>query len=153
MGPDDLNIVIALQSAKRIYIDTSPFIYLVEKHRHYFTKVFRVFELIESTPLQVVTSAITITELIVQPLRSGNTDLAQEYHDVLVSNNQCSLVSVTKDIAITAGAIRARYAFRTPDAIHAATAIKSGCDTILTNDRDFRRLQDINVLVLDELEV
>lgn len=148
-----MNISAALQSANRIYVDTSPFIYLVEKQKQSFTKMFRIFELIESTPLQVVTSAITITELIVQPLRSGNTDLAQEYHDVLVSNNQCSLASVTKDVAITAGAIRARFAFRTPDAIHAATAIKSGCDTILTNDRDFRRLQDINVLVLDELEV
>ena len=153
MGQGDLNIVTAFQGVKRIYIDSAPLIYLVERHTDYFTTVFHIFGLIEATPLQAITSAITLTEIIVQPLRTGNTDLAQEYHDVLVSSNQCSLIAVTEDIAITAGAIRARYSLRTPDTIHAATAINFGRDAILTNDRDFRRLQDLNVLVLDDLEL
>lgn len=153
MGSGNLNIVAAFRSAKRIYIAAAPFIYFVEKHTDYFTRVYRVFGLIEATPLRAITSAITLTEIMVQPLRIGNTDLAQEYHDVLMTSNQFSLVSVTEDIAITAAAIRARYSLRTPDAIHVASAIKTGCDAIFTNDRDFRRVTDLNVLVLDDLEL
>lgn len=148
-----MNIISALQSTKRIYIDTAPFIYFVERHTDYFAKMFRIVGLIESAPLQAFTSVITITEIIVQPLKVGNTDLAQEYHDVFVSSNQFSLVSVTEDIAITAGAIRARYSLRTPDAIHVATAIATDCDTILTNDAAMKCVTDLNVVYMDDLEL
>ena len=90
---------------------------------------------------------------MVQPLRLGNTDLAQEYHDILVIRDDYILVEISTDIAISAAAIRARHSLRTPDALHAATAIHAGCDAILTNDRVFRRVQDLNVLVLDDLEL
>ena len=94
-----------------------------------------------------------MTELLVQPLKLGNTDLAQDYYDILFTGSQRRLVSVTTDIAISGAAIRARYNLRTPDAIHVATALREDCDTILTNDRHFRRVQDLNILVLDDLEL
>ena len=153
MGSGTLKLDAALQNVQRIYIDAAPLIYLVEKHSEYFTKMLRVVSFIETTPLQVFTSVITITEILVQPLRLGNTDLAQEYHDILVLNNEYEIVSITAEIAISAAAIRARYLLRTPDALHAATAIKTGCDAILTNDSDFRRIQDLNVLILDDMEL
>ena len=153
MGSEALNIDSALQSVKRIYIDTAPFIYFVERHPEYFTKMFRIVGLIEEMPLETFTSVITLTELIVQPLKISNTALAQEYRDVLVSSNQFTLVTVTEDIAITAGEIRARYAFRTPDAIHVATAIATGCDTILTNDAAMKRVTDLNVVYMNDLEL
>ncbi|MCY4020848.1 MAG: PIN domain-containing protein [Chloroflexi bacterium] len=118
--------------------------------------MFRIVELIEAQPLQAFTSVMTLTEIMVQPLKVGNTDLAQEYHDILVSSDQFSLLSVlsvTEEIAITAGAIRARYSLRTPDAIHVATAIARDCDTILTNDAAMKRVTDLNVLHLDNLEL
>ncbi len=70
---------------------------------------------------------------------------------MLVSSNQFTLVTVTEDIAITAGEIRARYAF--PDAIHVATAIATGCDTILTNDVAMKRVTDLNVVYMNDLEL
>lgn len=153
MGLGELNIIPALQSTKRIYIDTAPFIYFVERHMDYFAKMFRIVDLIEALPLQAFTSVMTLTEIMVQPLKVGNTDLAQEYHDILVSSDQFSLLSVTEEIAITAGAIRARYSLRTPDAIHVATAIATDCDTIVTKDAAMKRMTDLNVLYLDDLEL
>ncbi len=153
MGSGSLKLDTAFQNVQRIYIDTAPLIYLVEKHTHYFAKMLSIVGFIETAPLQVYTSVISFTEILVQPLRLGNTDLAQEYYDILASNNDYTIVSITVEIAVSAAAIRARYRLRTPDAIHAATAIKSDCDAILTNDRDFRRLQDINVLIMDDLEL
>lgn len=148
-----MKIDAALQGADRLYIDAAPLIYFVEEHRHYIRKMNRIFELIEKKSLQTVSSALVMTELLVQPLKLGNTDLAQDYYDILFTGSQRRLVSVTTDIAISGAAIRARYNLRTPDAIHVATALREDCDTILTNDRHFRRVQDLNILVLDDLEL
>lgn len=141
----------ALRSVSRLYLDTAPLIYWVEAHPDYIMKMDRVVDAIETTPLRALTSVLTLVEVLVQPLRVGNTDLAQEYHDILVMRDDYRLVEISTDIAISAAAIRARYSLRTPDAIHVATAIKMGCDAILTNDRDFRRVTDLNGLVLDDL--
>ena len=153
MGRGSLNLDAALRSARRLYLDTAPLIYWVEAYPEYISKMDRIVDAIETTPMQAMTSVLTLTEVMVQPLRVGNTDLAQEYHDILVMRDDYILVEVSTDIAISAAAIRARYSLRTPDALHAATAIKSGCDAILTNDRDYRRVQDLNVLVLDDLDL
>ena len=153
MGSGSLNLDIALNDAQRIYFDTAPLIYWVEAHPDYIAKMDQIIDAIEASPLQAFTSVITLTELIVQPLKISNTALAQESRDVLVSSNQFTLVTVTEDIAITAGEIRARYAFRTPDAIHVATAIATGCDTILTNDAAMKRVTDLNVVYMNDLEL
>lgn len=153
MGRGSLNLDTAFHNVQLIYIDTSPLIYLVERNPEYFAKMLRIVDVIETAPLQVFTSVMTLAEILVQPLRLGNTDLAQQYLDILVIRDDYELVEFSTDIAISAAAIRARYSLRTADAVHAATAVLSGCDAILTNDRDFKRVQDLNVLVLDDLDL
>ena len=37
------------------------------------------------------------------------------------------------------------------DSIHLATAIVYGCDVFLTNDKQLKQVQEINVLLVDEL--
>jgi predicted nucleic acid-binding protein len=49
--------------------------------------------------------------------------------------------------------ISARYNLRTPDALHVATAIEAGCEAFLTNDSTLKRVREIRVLPLDELEL
>ncbi len=148
-----MKIESAFQNIQRIYIDTPPLIYLVERNPDYFARMLGIADTIERARLQAITSVVALTEILVQPLRLGNTDRAQEYHDILFDRHNYTMVAITAEIAISAAAIRARYGLRTPDAMHAATAIQSDCDAILTNDRDFRRVQDISVLLLDDLEL
>lgn len=143
----------ALQGIDRLYIDSAPLIYYVEQHVDFFAPMVQIVHHIESTSVQVFTSVIALTEVMVQPLRTDNTELAQEYHDILVARNELALVPVTTELAISAGAIRARYALRTPDAIHVATALATDCDAILTNDADIRRVTELNVLILKDLEL
>lgn len=143
----------ALRDVRFLYIDTSPLIYLVERNPLYFERMLGVVDFIETARLQLFTCAITLAELLVVPLRLGNTDLAQEYYDILFDRYDCEMVFITAEIAISAAAIRARYGLRTPDALHAAAAINTDCDAMLTNDRHFRRVKDLNVLLLDELEL
>ena len=153
MGSGSLKLDIALQQIQRLYLDTAPLIYWVEGHTNYIEKMVWIVDLIESTPLQAITSVVTFTEAMSLPIRAGKPELAREYYEIFTSQDDYALLTVTAEIAISAAAFRARYGLRTPDAIHAATAVASGCDAILTNDRDFRRVQDLNVLVLDDLEL
>ena len=44
----------------------------------------------------------------------------------------------------------AETGLKTPDALHAATAIRAECTLFITNDNDFRRVRDLPVVVLDD---
>ena len=153
MGPGQLKLDNALRRARRLYFDAAPLIYWVESYAAYIAKMDRVIATVETSPLQAVTSVLTLAEVMAQPLRVGNTGLARQYRDVLIGRDDYTLELVTAEIAISAGEFRARYGLRTPDAIHAATAIASGCDAFLTNDHKLRVVQELDMLVLDDLEL
>ena len=40
---------------------------------------------------------------------------------------------------------------RTYEQIHLATVIMSGCKTFITNDKQLRQIQDLNVVTMDDL--
>jgi predicted nucleic acid-binding protein len=44
--------------------------------------------------------------------------------------------------------LRARYSFKTPDAIHLAAAIVNGCDVFLTNDYRLDKCTEVTVEVI-----
>ena len=52
---------------------------------------------------RMVTSTVTLVEVLVHPLRQGNTILAQEYREILLNQESLTVVELTPDIAETAG--------------------------------------------------
>ena len=108
---------------------------------------------IENSSVQAISSAISLTEVLTHPLRLGKTELEQEYRDILLNSDTFQLIPVTTLTAESAARLRAAYNLRTPDALHVASAIEAGCDIFLTNDLGLRRVKELHVLVLDELEL
>ena len=51
-----------------------------------------------------------------------------------------------------AAQLRATYGLRTPDALHLGSAITSGCQVFLTNDADFKRVTEVRVVLLSEVQ-
>ncbi|WP_276752095.1 type II toxin-antitoxin system VapC family toxin [Chlorogloeopsis fritschii] len=47
--------------------------------------------------------------------------------------------------------IRATTNLKTPDAIHAATALSISCNQFLTNDKGFRNVPGLPVVILSEV--
>ena len=80
-----MKIATALQSVQRLYIETAPFIYYIETHPTYIKRMDAIVEAIENYPLEVFSSAITLTEVLNQPIKTGNKKLEQEYRDILES--------------------------------------------------------------------
>jgi predicted nucleic acid-binding protein len=101
--------------------------------------------------IRVVTSVVTLLEVLVHPIRRGDEGLAQQYNDILLSSPHIMTVPVTPVTAQLAAELRAEQNLKTPDAIQLATAIKYGASAILTNDRDFGVAKSIEVLRVKEL--
>lgn len=133
-----------------VYLDTSPIIYSGEEHEVYQPILQDMWKNARAGKFRLATSALTLLELLVRPLRTGNAPLVIHYEELL-SNSDLRLVPITRDVLRTGAELRATQNLKTPDAIHAATAILTGCSHFVTNDPSFRRLADIEVVVLSDL--
>lgn len=60
------------------------------------------------------------------------------------------LISITQALLRKAAQLRARTKLKTPDAIHAATALSRNCTLFLTNDRALKNTVDLPVILPDE---
>ena len=143
----------ALDGVTTLAIETAPFIYFVEQHPTYVDRMRAIFHQVNSGTPQVVTSVITLTEVLVMPIQTGHVQYQQEYREMLLNTAHITTISVSSAIADRAASLRVQYGLRIPDALHVATAVISGCDAFLTNDFGLKRVQDVRVLVLDELEL
>jgi predicted nucleic acid-binding protein len=152
MGSASVKISKALSGVTRLYIEAAPLIYYVEEHPKYIDLMEAIIDLVEDTPIDVVSSVISLTEVLNQPIRKGRLDLEQAYRDILITNDRFQLLPVSQTIAESAARLRAHYNMRTPNALHVATALDALCDGFLTNDNGLKRVTAINILVLDDLE-
>jgi predicted nucleic acid-binding protein len=143
----------ALQGVNKLGIDTAPVIYFMEANPKYDALVTEVFQRISKGILYGICSVITLTEVLIQPLRKGNPQLAQDYTDLLLHSQHFATVSIDPMIAKTAANLRARHNLRTPDALQVAAAVDSGCQAFLTNDLQLSCVKEIRVLLVDELEL
>lgn len=48
--------------------------------------------------------------------------------------------------------IRARYRLQLPEAFQIATALDAGCQAFLTNDAQLKRIAELKILLVSELE-
>jgi predicted nucleic acid-binding protein len=134
-----------------IGLDTSPLIYFIEEHPKYLRLVRPFFEALDRGEFQVVTSAVTLLEVLVQPLRSGDDILAGKYREILTNAKNLSLIELSVPIAERAAWLRASSSLRTPDAVQLAAALNQGARFFLTNDGRLPAVQGIELLVLDDL--
>ena len=133
-------------------LDTAPLIYFIEENPTYLPIVRRFFEAVDRGEFRAVTSVLTLTEVLIHPLRHGDHNLADQYRRILLHASQVMTVPVSEAIAEEAAQqLRAKHGLRTPDAIQLATAIRSGAASFLTNDSRLPTLIPLNILVLNQL--
>ncbi|MBW1745799.1 MAG: PIN domain-containing protein [Deltaproteobacteria bacterium] len=101
---------------KTVGLDTAPLIYFIEENPAYIEIVRFFFEAMDRGDFIVVTSTVTLLEVLVHPLRSNNRELATEYRDILL-NSRLMTLEVSNAIAEQAAQLRATHNIRTPDAI------------------------------------
>lgn len=136
---------------RRIALDTNIFIYQWTPNPKYVQFTDFLFLWINSGTSRAITSTITMTELLVHPLRNADEKQADQLFALLSTWPRMEWIAPDLQIAALAAELRAQHGLRTPDALHAATAVRAGATGIVTNDPVFRRVTRIETLVLDEL--
>lgn len=136
-----------------IGIDSSIFIYSFEEHPQFGALCSAIFELAAVKKIHLVTSAITASEILVKPFEKKNITVINLYEQALAGLFSFSLVSVDYPVAKIAAQIRAEYGVLLPDAIQIAAAIKSGATLFISNDKQVKKIRDIDVLYLKDFAV
>ena len=136
-----------------IAVDTALFIYFIEEHPRFLAPVRALFARADAGDQEIVTSALTLLEVLVVPYRAGDRALAARYDALLTRSRGVKVVDLTRDQLRTAARLRAQYpTLRTPDAMQLAAAIGGGCTTFVTNDRRLPSPDGMRVLQLSECE-
>lgn len=136
---------------KTVGLDTAPLIFFIERRQPYVDLLRPFFQSVDRGDILVVTSTVTLLEVLVHPIRHGDESLAYEYNDILLSAPHIFTVSVTPATAQIAAELRANHSLKTPDAIHLATAINHHAEAFITNDRDFSEFDKLKIIKLRDL--
>ena len=136
---------------KKIFLDTTPIIYFLDVDVNYAEKVENLFSDFLEAESQMITSAITCTEYLTYPYRTGNTEKIDAFYEFM-ADCDIPMCPIDVDIAKKAAQIRAEYKdFKTMDCLQLATACVQECDLFLTNDKQLRQFKEIKCVTMDEL--
>ena len=138
----------AAVGAGPVALDTAPFIYFIEDHPRFGPQVERLLVDADRGARLVVTSALTLLEVLVLPYRAGDVALAERYEAVLSRSRGVRLVEVDHAQLRTAAQLRAAYRVRTPDALQLSAALTQRCTAFVTNDRALPRVPGLRILQL-----
>lgn len=146
-----MGLVASLQG-RRVYLDTNVFIYALNGFPAYAPSLTELFDSIDTGHLAAVTSELSLAEALVIPFRRNSIVEEQRCREIFRPGPGMELFPVNMSVLEGMARIRAETpAFRAPDAIHAATARLSRCDTFLTNDLRFKAAAGFNVLFLNDV--
>ncbi|MFO1466162.1 MAG: type II toxin-antitoxin system VapC family toxin [Steroidobacteraceae bacterium] len=135
----------------RVLIDTSVWIYHLEKHERLANPAGRIIECIEDGKFRGITSELTLLELTVKPLQLARQDIADDHEMLLGYFPNLQLEPISRNILMDAAGIRARYRLRTPDSIQLATGLSVGATLAVTNVDAWRDFPLIETLILEDL--
>jgi len=147
-----MNLIESLQGVTKIFLDTSPVIYYVEAVAGFAEVARLVFVLIGEGQIQGVVSPVNLAECVTLPIKLGNVNLRQTFTALLTNTEGILLVNIDATIAQRAAELRIQYGLKLPDALQVATAIAAGCEVFLTNDVALKRVTELQVILLSELE-
>jgi predicted nucleic acid-binding protein len=132
----------------RIGVDTCVFIYFMEENPRFLPVIEPLFEEADAGTRELVTSALTLLEVLVVPYRAGDASLAGRYEQLLTNSRGIRIVELSRDQLRDAAQLRAATNLRTPDALQLASALRYGCAAFVTNDRRLPAVRGTRVLQL-----
>jgi len=140
----------ALAGRDIILLDTCVWIYHIENHPHYSPSTEVVLNQVANGASRGICSELSLLEIKIHPLKQDREDIANEYEILLDAFPNLTLYPITREVLHRAGLIRARYRLKTPDAIILATGLEQGATLAVTNDRNWRRVEGMDMMFLSD---
>ena len=142
---------VTLPTAGVICIDANIVIYSVEKHPRYCPVLRPLWTAVGVGLARVLISELALLETLIAPYRAKDQPLVADYENFFLLPG-IEPVPMTPSILREAAKLRAQLStLRSPDAIHAATALGRSAHAFVTNDFGFRAIPNLQVVVLDDV--
>jgi len=140
----------ALHDVDRVFLDTAPVIYFLERHPKYYEPMAGFFRFRAERHITVVTSPITLAECLVHPINRRLEPLVAAYKRLMLEAAETHFAVIDAEAGEYASRIRVSMQIPLMDALQIAVAVTSECQAFLTNDKRLAKATDINTLVLDD---
>ena len=121
----------------RVFWDTNIFIYLFEDYKGLSKTTKELRWRMLSRGDQLLTSTLTVAEVLVKPLAENALDLAETYGRAITSS--AVVIPFDLEAARIYAALRQDASIRAPDAVQLACAASAGVDLFVTNDNRLQR--------------
>ena len=139
------------KTGQKLFVDTAPLIYWFEENPVYTSKMKSFFDEITTKHILLITSMVTYIEVLTYPEKQGARELVSSYREYLLDSEQIRIHPLDVSVADAAVRLRCLYSLRTPDAIQLATAQTCDCDFVLSNDKTWKKVAGMRVLLVQEL--
>ena len=125
------------------------FIYFIEENELHLHKVHNLLEFLEKNGYEIITSTLTLGEILTKPYKENRLDLVETYKDFF---SQMELVELNNEITSLFAKVRADYRIKIPDAVQLASAVYAKAELFVTNDDGLSRFESdgCRVLLLSE---
>ena len=150
-GKTDPMLLKDLDGRRGVVIDTMVFIYLFEDHPAFGDICENLFNQIKVGIFSAIVTPITAAEVLVKPLKKGQLSIADNYRHAIRNMPNMTNIKFDVEVGFMAGSLRAQYGLPLPDMFQAAAALAQPANAIVTNDRDIRRVREIDVFLLRDL--
>jgi predicted nucleic acid-binding protein len=134
----------------RIFWDTNLFIYLFEGQGPLSRRVVALRESMLTRGDQLLTSTLTMGEILVKPIERGDAELSKKYEEALAATSL--MIPFDLKAAKIYASLRGDRSLRAPDAIQLACAAGAGVDLFITNDKRLHAKQIVGIQFIVSLE-
>ncbi len=134
----------------RIFWDTNLFIYFLEGNDELSRATKHLRRSMLARGDQLLTSALTLGEIVVKPLERGDSARCRKYEEVIP--RAALLLPFDAKAAWRYAAIRLDHSLRAPDAVQLACASSATVDLFVTNDRRLQGKQVEGIQFIVALE-
>ena len=139
-----------LANHRLIGLDSNVIAYLVDDHPTFGGAAAAVVDAIERGEVDGVMASLAIAEVLAGPARTGDAPAFERTADAL-RRLRIRVVDLDAELAADAAWLQGSIGGGAADAIHLATARRSGATAFVTNDRRIRSIPRLEVVYLDEI--
>ncbi|RLD96820.1 MAG: hypothetical protein DRI91_06425 [Aquificota bacterium] len=132
----------------KVFLDTNAIIYFLEENPRFYRQVVGYFERAEKGEIELYTSSLSYMEVLVPVVKLERVALEARYNYLF--ERFLRVVDIDLDVAREAAVVKARYGFKTPDALQVACALSVPCKKFVTAGRPLARVEGLEVILLKE---
>jgi predicted nucleic acid-binding protein len=122
-----------------VFWDTNLFIYLWRDFGKLSGQVLALRNRMLTRGDELLTSAMTLGEILVKPIQSGDAKAVAYYQNLIATT--ATVIPFAEKAAIVYARLRADRSLRAPDTIQLACAAAAGTDLFITNDARLHSMQ------------